>query len=158
MDAAELLFLVDYHIRANDRILEVTGELSEEAFRRPAQLDYESAYETLLHMLVVDWGWREFCVTKDDDDDSDPEGWPLPDRAAIRSFWSEEHMRLRAYVASLDPAALAEPLTWTNDDGRSTAPRWQIVSHVVNHGTQHRSELARYLTECGHSPGDLDLL
>jgi uncharacterized damage-inducible protein DinB len=37
-------------------------------------------------------------------------------------------------------------------------PRWLILAHVVNHGTQHRSELARYFTECGHSPGDLDLV
>jgi uncharacterized damage-inducible protein DinB len=37
-------------------------------------------------------------------------------------------------------------------------PRWLIVAHVVNHGTQHRSELARFFTDRGHSPGELDLL
>jgi uncharacterized damage-inducible protein DinB len=43
-------------------------------------------------------------------------------------------------------------------DPDDVVPRWLIVAHVVNHGTQHRSELARYFTECGHSPGDIDLL
>jgi uncharacterized damage-inducible protein DinB len=32
------------------------------------------------------------------------------------------------------------------------------MAHVVNHGTQHRSEAAAMLTEFTHSPGDIDLI
>jgi uncharacterized damage-inducible protein DinB len=60
-------------------------------------------------------------------------------------------------VESLDEIALTESLAMSADPD-DVVPRWLIIAHVVNHGTQHRSELARYFTECGHSPGDLDLL
>jgi uncharacterized damage-inducible protein DinB len=35
---------------------------------------------------------------------------------------------------------------------------WQLLLHVVNHGTQHRSEAAVLLTAAGLSPGDFDMV
>jgi uncharacterized damage-inducible protein DinB len=37
-------------------------------------------------------------------------------------------------------------------------PFWQMLAHVVNHGTQHRAEAAALLTTVSRSPGDLDMI
>ena len=156
MDADSLLALVRFHAWANDRILMTAAGLSDEEFRRPTNLDHGSAVQTLRHVADVDWSWREVCIGNDVGDTYVwDHGFALDDLPAIHAFCLKEDARLRNYVESLDDAALNESLAMSADFAR---PRWLVVAHVVNHGTQHRSELARYLTECGHSPGDLDLL
>jgi uncharacterized damage-inducible protein DinB len=158
VDADTLLAFVRFHAWANDRILTTAAGLSDDEFRRTANLDHGSAFQTLRHLVDVDWSWREFCIGNDVGDTYVwDHGFALDDLPAIHALCLEEDARLRSYVESVDEAALTESLAMSADVN-DTVPRWLILVHVVNHGTQHRSELARYLTECGHSPGDLDLL
>ena len=64
---------------------------------------------------------------------------------------------MRAYLASLQDDDLDGLLRYTTDQGeRRERVLWHCLLHVVNHGTQHRSEAAALLTEYGSSPGDLD--
>ena len=158
MDADSLLALVRFHAWANDRILATADDLSDEEFRQPANLDHGTAFQTFRHLVDVDWSWREFCTGNDIGQTYVwDHGFVLDDLSAIHGFSLEEDDRLRSYVESLDDAGLSEPLK-LSEDPDDVVPRWLILAHVVNHGTQHRSELARYLTECGHSPGELDLV
>ena len=155
MDTDSLLALVRFHAWANRRIIETASELSDGELRRAGPFDHGTAFQTVRHLVDVDWSWREFCTGNDVGETYVWEKVPLEDLASLGAFSADEDARLLAYVGSLDDALLAEPLTLS--DGASV-PRWLIVAHVVNHGTQHRSELARFLTDRGHSPGELDLL
>jgi uncharacterized damage-inducible protein DinB len=158
VDADSLLVLVRYHAWANDRLLSTAAELTDEELHRPATHDRGSAFETIRHLVDVDWSWREFCVGHDVGETYVwDHGFSLDEIPQLHAFTLEEDARLRDLVASLDQTALDERLVMSEDPG-DMIPRWLILAHIVNHGTQHRSELARYFTVCGHSPGDLDLL
>jgi uncharacterized damage-inducible protein DinB len=51
------------------------------------------------------------------------------------------------------------PLTYQDLQGRTHAtPLWQIVLHVVNHGTHHRGQVAAMMRAMGHVPPPLDLI
>jgi uncharacterized damage-inducible protein DinB len=158
MDRDGLEPFVRFHAWANQRILERAAALDDDAFRGPAPLDHGTVFDTLRHLVDVDWSWREFCTGHDVGQTYLwDHGFVLDDLPSITTFCAEEDARLAGYVTSLDGAALDEHLR-LGDDPADSVPRWLIVAHVVNHGTQHRSELARFLTERGHSPGDMDLI
>ena len=80
----------------------------------------------------------------------------LPTIAAVRRAGEDLEIARRRYIAGLDDAALAAPIRWQDDSETRTLLRWQGLIQCANHGTQHRSEIAAMLTDCGHSPGDLD--
>jgi uncharacterized damage-inducible protein DinB len=57
-----------------------------------------------------------------------------------------------------DEAAQAN-FTYQDLKGKSwTQPIWQVVLHVVNHGTHHRGQVSGFLRILGHTPPRLDLI
>jgi uncharacterized damage-inducible protein DinB len=157
MDTQPTRWLMRYHVRASDRVFGMAGELSRDELLRDGTFDRGSAFDTIRHIVDTDYSWRELCVGHDVGDAYVWDITPLPDLESVLGFWAEERDRLLEYVESVSEARLEEPVTF-GGTSPEIAPIWQVLTHVVNHGTQHRSELARYLTVCGHSPGDLDLL
>ncbi len=157
MNQTDILWLVEYHTRVNAKILETAALLTEEELMREGEFDHSSAFQSMRHLVDVDWSWRQFCMGNDVGKTYYWEIVPMSNFAELNAAWMQESAELLAYVQGLDDAALAKPvvLNWEKD---KTRPTWQVLAHVVNHGTQHRAELARYFTRCGHSPGDLDLL
>jgi uncharacterized damage-inducible protein DinB len=71
----------------------------------------------------------------------------------------EEETRLMNFVNEIREERLNSTFDYRNTAGTPfTKVVWHVMAHVVNHGTQHRTEAAAMLTEFGHSPGDIDLV
>jgi uncharacterized damage-inducible protein DinB len=79
-----------------------------------------------------------------------PELEPLIEAGALAPAWEAEWAAFDAWLTTLTDDWLAR-----RHEG---VPLWQMLAHVVNHGTQHRSEAAAILTGVGRSPGDLDMI
>jgi uncharacterized damage-inducible protein DinB len=63
------------------------------------------------------------------------------------------------YVRGLSEEALNGEVEyhWARARLRSR-PLWQLLLHIVNHGTHHRSEIGSWLATKGQSPKDLDFI
>ena len=112
---------------------------------------------TLVHALSAEWIWRTRWEGNSPTSLLKKEEFPTFE--ALRVRWSEEEKKLMAFVDTVNEERLNSTFDYTNMSGKPfTKVLWQVMAHVVNHGTQHRSEAAAMLTDLGHSPGDLDLI
>ena len=149
--------LYAYSVWANNRVLDTASKLTQEQFSTPGNASLPSIHEILVHTLGAQRHWLyrfqkltppPFLGFED-----------CPDLPSLRAEWQAVNAQTSAFVDKLDDTALAEVIHYRNSAGDSFAdPLWQIMTHQVNHATQHRSEVAALLTHFGHSPGDLDMI
>lgn len=156
VDYVRLLYAYNDH--ANRMVLDAASGLSDEVLCAPRPgLAQESLFGALAHVLAAELVWL-----------SRWRGEPLPavpgaadfaSFAALRERWEPHAAALLAYVDGLTDDDVRATVEYANTRGHRFAdPRYELLAHVVNHGTQFRGEAAAALSALGHSPGDLDLL
>lgn len=157
MNIRDTLTLYDYHYWATQRILAASAQLSPEQFLVPTAHSFGSLRGTLVHTLDSECGWRTLCQHRTLAAFRDLEEAAFPSVDVLKQRWQEEERAMRDYLAQLADDDLNEYVRYTTPEGaKRERVLWHCLVHVVNHGTQHRSEAAAILTDYGCSPGELD--
>ena len=169
MKTDEIKLLYAYDDWAMQRILATCTQLSAEQYAEPA--GETSLRATLVHILDAALAWRSgfkvSFVAADTPRERLPpaQAWDhtdltesdVPTLAALTERWRAEASAMRAYLASLRDEDLNGLVRYLIPGGIvRERVLWHCLVHLVNHGTQHRSEAAALLTRHGRSPGELD--
>lgn len=159
MNKSDILTLYDYNYWATSRILHAAEGLTPEEYVTPMPgISHGTLRATLVHALAAEHIWRQRCLEGVSPTSLLSED-ELPTLEALRNKWTEEERKMRAGLDALTDEALPEPIVYGTTGGRNLSqPLGQLLTHVVNHGTQHRAEAAVILSAFGRSPGDVDLV
>jgi uncharacterized damage-inducible protein DinB len=157
MNKEDILMLYKYNQWSTAKILDSAAKVSEDEFLASAPFPHGGLRSTLVHALFAEWIWRNRWEGTSPNDRLKPEDFPTFD--TLRARWSEEEYQLMAFVNNLTDEQLNKVVSYKTTQGiPNERILWQMMAHLVNHGTQHKTEAAAILTGLGHSPGDIDMI
>jgi uncharacterized damage-inducible protein DinB len=149
--------LYDFNAWADRRTLDSCEPLTESQFVQDLGSSFPSVRDTLVHLMLVEWVWLERWHNRAPD--KYPAAAEFTNLDAVRSRWLEIERDLLAYVAALKPDDLQRVVHHKTMAGAPQAqPLWQMLQHLVNHGTYHRGQIATMLRQLGAKPVGTDLI
>ena len=149
--------LYRYNQWSTQKIFAASEKVTLEEFVAPAPFPHGGLRSTLVHALFAEWIWRNRWEGTSPTQRLKPEDFPTLD--ALRTRWADEERRLMAFVNDLTDDQLNQAVSYKTTQGiPHERILWQMMAHLVNHGTQHKAEAAAILTGFGHSPGDIDMI
>lgn len=146
---------LNYAAWASARIVEAAARLSAEELTRDFRSADKHVLGTLAHVFAADRVWLGRI------EGSPPAVFidPVSDLRldVLQHDWPALLERWQAWAGVLADASA--PCTYQDLQGRThTTPLWQIVLHVVNHGSHHRGQASAMMRAMGHAPPPLDLI
>jgi uncharacterized damage-inducible protein DinB len=158
MNFQSLQTLLDYHYWARDRVLAAAEALTPDQFTKDLGNSFPSVRDTLVHLFSADWVWCTRWEGGSPQAMLDPAAFP--DLASIRNAWTEHERKVRAVLTRLGENGIDRVIEYRLFSGQASAqPFWQILQHVVNHGSYHRGQVTTMLRQLGvAAPRSLDLI
>ena len=145
-----------YTAWASQRLVHAIESIPSDQLTHDFETSDHSILGTLVHVFAADRIWLqrvrgESISTFLSDSDYNLHvlqiDWPL-----LYGKWNE-------WAAELTDASASASVSYTDIKGNPhVSTPWEIVLHLVNHGTHHRGQVAGFLRALGHTPPQLDLI
>lgn len=146
----DLRLLIDYNYWARDRVLDAIATITLEQFIRPMGNSFGSVRDTVAHICGAERIW----ITRlkgENPGFQNPDR--LPDIDAARKEWAELEGEMREQLARLGPEAIERTIEYQDLRGNDQSDAlWQVLQHVVNHGTYHRGQITTMLRQLDVAP------
>jgi uncharacterized damage-inducible protein DinB len=157
MNAEDFRPLYDYNSWANRRTLDACAALSSEQFTRDMGSSFRSVRDTLVHLMLVEWLWLERWHGRSPTSFAPAADFPNVD--SVRARWAEIARDLLDYIASLTQEEVQRVVQHKTTAGvPQAAPLWQMLQHLLNHGTYHRGQVTTLLRQLGAKANGTDLI
>jgi uncharacterized damage-inducible protein DinB len=138
--------LYNYHFSENRKIWGYATQLSYEQFVQDVSYSHGSVRNQMVHLMSVDEVW--FAELRGIDPPEPYQPANFDDREMIRARWDNVEKNMRDYLAELrDDMLFDRPIKEPEEDRNLMV--WQVLIHVINHGTDHRAQILRLLYDLG---------
>ena len=160
MNLEQLTTLFAYNDWANDLVLTSAKALDQETYAQKHDMGNGWEYSIgsmLSHLRIAEFIWLRRWQGQSPT--SLPNEEDTPTLSVLLAAWEPLREERRAYIAALTPEKIAADLTYTTTTGVAYRQKlWQLLMHLINHGTEHRSHLSPQLSRLGQPTPDLGFM
>lgn len=151
MNIQEARALINYNYWARDRVFAAVDALSEEQFTTSVISSFGSVRDTLVHILSAESIW--LSRWKGESRSGMLAATDFQTVASLRKAWQDDESKMRMFFENVNDEGLTLVIEYQAFNGQPFAtPLFQMLQHVVNHGSYHRGQLTTLLRQLGAAP------
>ena len=147
--------LFAYNMWAWNRVFPSLAALPEEEYFAERPFFWHSLHGLAVHGFSSERNW--LLRSRDGSSPQAANAGSFDSFEALHKSWEPLWEAWQAFLDSLDSDALSETVTYRNaENGAFSILLDDVLRHVVNHGTEHRSQMTPVLAQLGHPTEPLD--
>ncbi|MFN2137031.1 MAG: DinB family protein [Candidatus Promineifilaceae bacterium] len=157
MIASHFRQLFQYNSWAWDRLFAGARRLDKADYYAERMLFSKTVHASLVHCLGAEYIWLERCNGRSPDALFTPETFASLE--AIEEAWLPVREGWELFLTGQEDQDFAQPISYHNTRGDAfTLPLKDLCQHVINHATEHRSQLTPILYFAGAATEPLDYM